>query len=118
MNLISGQFVNDFSEWAAENEDKSAFPSISEGTDSYYISRNSEETYMMEYSFENVSAFKTALEKYSRSSMDPRLVNKMIVAMYQNRFTGDQNINTPNEQEAKRNPVDGKGELPEYIYVF
>lgn len=118
MNLINDQFVNDFSEWAEENEDKSAFPSISERTDSYYISRNSEETYMMEYSFETVAAFKTALERYSRSSMDTWLVNKMIVAMYQNRFTSGQNKNIPDEQKEKLSPVDGKSELPEYIYVF
>lgn len=118
MNLISGQFVNDISEWAEENEDKSAFPSICERTDSYYISHNSEETYMMEYSFETVAAFKKALERYSRSSMDARLIDKMIVAMYQNRFTGVQNENIPGEQEEKWNPADGKGQLPEYIYVF
>ena len=118
MSSISDQFLDDLLEWAKENEDRCVFPLISEQASSYYICRNTEETYMMEYSFESVIELKAALEKYSRKPMDVQLLNKMIIAAYQNRFTAARNESAPDEQVEKSNLDDGKSELPEYIYVF
>lgn len=118
MSLISDQFLDDLLEWAKENENRDVFPLISEQESSYYICHNTEETYMMEYSFESAIALKAALEKYSRKPMDVQMLNKMIIAAYQNRYTAARDESVSERQEEKLNSDDGKSELPEYIYAF
>lgn len=116
MNLISEEMMDAFSAWAEENEDKHIFSEISKGEASYYINRDSEKTYMMEYSPQTVSEIKKALEEYSGIS-DPNMLKRMTVAICQSRFKGGQEVYEDVGQMRRKKQSDGRA-LPEFIYIF
>ncbi len=117
-NLITEKNIGDFYGWARENKDESIFPLISEGEDSYYITRNSEETYLMEYSFHNMAWLKESLKKYAGLSSDLQMLKKLTVTICQNRFIGNLQIHEDRISREKKEVQDGKKTLPEFIYVF
>ena len=110
---------------------RSIFPKISEGEVSYYIDRDSEETYIMEYSFKTIDELKGLLERYSGLSEESQMLKKMAVEVCQNRFRGNVETNSRSEnikvktdagKEMKKlgikKETDGDKILPEFIYVF
>ncbi len=131
MSLINGEAAGELWEWARENEDRSIFPQISKGEASYYMNRNSEETYIMEYSFKTIAELKALLERHSGLSEEPQMLKKMAVEVCQNRFRGSMDTGADSSHagtkteahkemkkpEIKKEPDDEKV-LPEFIYVF
>lgn len=120
MSLINENILKEFSVWAEENEDKSIFPEISiEGGDSYYIGRDSEKTYMMEYSFETMAELGKLLEKYSGLPVGDKMLQRLTVGIMQNRFVGvlEKNIDNNIGYEKKSEP-DTTNVISEYVYMF
>lgn len=119
MSLINEAAMEKFSVWAAENEDKDIFPSISQSEESYYIDRSSDETYMMEYSFQTLAELKKGLEQYSGLSDDEQILKMMTIEICQNMFrreSANNKAEATEDGESKRSK-DNKT-LPEFIYVF
>lgn len=119
MSLINEADIEEFSIWAAENEDKNVFPSICKEEKSYYIDRHSEETYMMEYSFRTLAELKKALEQYGGLKEDEEMLKMMTIGICKNRFKCNMEIHKFEDNRQKQREV-GNGEktLPDYIYVF
>lgn len=117
MSLINEKVIEEFAEWAKENEDRKIFPEISENENSYYIDRKSEDTYMTEYSFKTVAELKKELEKYSGLPADSQILKKLTVEICQNRFRSKLEMNVDNKMQSEK-VNDGKKTLPEFIYVF
>lgn len=117
MSLINEAVMEKFSVWAAENEDKDIFPSISHAEESYYIDRRSDETYMIEYSFQTLAELKKALEQYSGLSDNEQILKMMTIEICQNMFRSESVNHEAEETEEPKRSKDNKT-LPEFIYVF
>lgn len=119
MSLIDKKSYESLIEWAKENEDRYIFPMISDEEDSYYIDRNSEETYMMEYSFETMGGLKEALEEYSGLSEFPEILRIITSEACKNRFDKGRAVyQAGSERQVLEKAQDDKTALPEFIYVF
>lgn len=119
MNLIKEEFLSRFSEWAAENENTSVYPKINPQKESYYIDRNSDETYMMEYSINTLHDLREALYKYSGLSEESEMLKMITTEMCRNRYgaiTGEA-VNSDDDFQ-NQSFQDNNETLPEYIYVF
>jgi hypothetical protein len=116
MSLINEDIIEELSIWAKKNEDKNVFPQILEKEDSYYMNRESEETYIMEYSFNTLQELKNSLIKYSGLSEYADILKIMTVAICQEKFRGMNEI--PYNIELEEKEDDKKSELPEFVYVF
>lgn len=121
MSSINDKIIEEFSTWAGQNENKKIFPQISKDKESYYIDRVSEETYMMEYSFNTMPELRSALETYSGLADDSQMLRMLTINIYQNNFLNNneehkkKNIDEIREEE---NKVKGQYDIPDYIYVF
>ncbi len=119
MSLINEKILQELLIWAEENEDKRVFYAISDEEKSYFTDRDSEETYIMEYSFRTLAELKHNLEKYSNLLEDPELLKKMTIEICQDRFKRELRMH---EFSGKTNIDDRKEEkektLPEYVYAF
>lgn len=109
MSLINEKDMEEFSAWAVKNVNKDIFPKISK-EESYYIDRDSEETYMMEYSFSTMPELRGILERYIGLGNNAEMLRKLIIMMYQNKFQ--------NKIERNNTGINSDKDLPEYIYVF
>lgn len=119
MSLINDKIIKELSKWAEINANNHIFPKASYTDASYYLSRDSEETYMMEYSFKTEEEIKNALERYCGLESEPQLLKELTIAICQNRYKarlGEDLIETDANQETKSE--DSEAKLPEYIYVF
>jgi hypothetical protein len=116
MSLIDKDFIDELSTWAEKNEDKTVFPQIDDNVDSYYINRDSEQTYIMEYSFKTLQELKECLIEISGLPSDSEILKLMTVGVCQERFRGKSEILSNKSQTVK---VDNSHQdLPEYVYVF
>lgn len=115
MSLISEDIMAELSAWAKKNEDKSIFPVISKAESSYYIDRKSDETYMMEYSFETMPELKTLIEAYSGLTDDPQMLRRLVVEIMQNRF--EDKLEMPVLADSNRDKNVNKV-LPDFVYRF
>lgn len=104
--------------WAKENEDKNIFPEISDEVDSYYKKRNSETTYMMEYSFKTVAELEKALVEYNGLSSDAQILKMLAIEICENRYVvrrekcGEEDLGKVLDEGAQGT------ELPEFVYIF
>lgn len=118
MNLTKGEIIRDYVIWAERNEDKTIYSDISKEEESYYIDRESSETYMMEYSFKTMMELKHLLEEFSGLS-DPSIVRKLTIDICQNRYLSEaginDNIHCGQECSEKDSAV---ATLPEYVYTL
>jgi hypothetical protein len=113
MNLIDESIIDELSKWATENEDKNVFPQISCKESSYYVDRESEETYMMEYSINTLQDLKTNLKHYSDLSDETEILKLITVGVCKECIKNDEIIkNTELLDDEKQS------DLPEFIYVF
>lgn len=104
--------------WAKENEDKHIFPGISDEADSYYKKRNSETTYMMEYSFRTVAELEKALLDYSGVSSDARILKMLAIEICENRYmAGQEKCGQEDSNIVLEQDIQGT-ELPEFVYIF
>lgn len=119
MSLISEKVIEELSRWAEKNENVSIFPEISESESSYYIDKNAEDDYLIEYAFLNMEELKEELKKHSGLSIESQLLKKLVIEICQNRYIGRSDIyeGKGNGQEAA-SIRSGEKVLPEYIYVF
>lgn len=121
-NLENEKVIEEIRAWAEENSDNAAFTEISKGEESYYSDRYSEETYLMEYSFQDMIWLKEALEKYSGVSGDLQILKGVIVEICRSRYINE--LKTCASEDNRKDKVEEKNlqedrmELPQYIYVF
>lgn len=119
MNSINEKAIEDLLVWAKEREDRHVFPEISKEETSYYINRESEETYIMEYSFKALAELRYGLEKNSGLATEPELLKKLTIEICQNRYLPKLRVNANQENfsgDSERN--DERQDLPEYVYAF
>ncbi len=119
MSLINEKVMQEFAVWAETNEDKNIFPAIAGEEESYYIKRDSEETYMIEYSFRTLAELKKALEEHSGLSTDPEMLKMLTIEICQDRYKSELNIHKEDDKSKERKRVqDSEKTLPEFVYVF
>ncbi|MCM1233055.1 MAG: hypothetical protein NC489_23270 [Ruminococcus flavefaciens] len=121
MNLINGNIREYLSLWAKENEDANVFPKISDEVTSYYITRNSKQSYIKEYAFENMQELASELERYSGLPEKSQLLKKMTVAICENRYKSYfEGYGNEGERKYDEGIVRGdeEKELPDFIYIF
>lgn len=116
MNLTDKSFINEIAAWAETNTDKEVFPEICEDIPSYYRNRESEDTYMMEYSVETMEELKELLEKHGGLSEDPLILQMIVHATCQNRYRKGLEISEIKSGQNLTNT--DKVQLPDFIYVF
>lgn len=121
MSLINEKVIEKFAEWAIENEDRDVFAQASEKEPSYYITRDSKETYMMEYSFNTAVELQKALEEYCGVQLDSAMLKMLVIEICQNRlenkletYVEENGNSTLKEIKVK----DDEAKLPEFIYIF
>lgn len=85
MSLISEKTIEDFAIWAKENEDKSIFPGVIKEKSSYYKNRDTNEDYMMEYSFQTIAVLIDILKEYSGLKTSSEVLQKLVLAICQER---------------------------------
>lgn len=118
MSLISEKIIEDISVWAKDNENKNIFPYISEDEKTYYVDKDSEETYMMEYSIRTLEELRKALATYGGLSEETWMLKKMTLEICRLR---PRNKEVSKDKESSLNEMRVKNEeetLPEFIYVF
>lgn len=115
MSLINDGIIKSLSVWAEKKEDKLSFSQIEKNEKTYYKSRTSEETYIMEYSIKTIGDVKLALEKYSGLSEDPKMLEKIAIGLCQNRYRQNQSIS---ESVERNKNEDVNKTLPDSIYSF
>lgn len=118
MNLIEKEAAKAFSVWAGKNEDKHIFPAINKEQTSYYINRESEGTYIMDYSFDSVAELRDLIANYCGLSEEPQILNQLAVEIYKNRFRGNLASNVGNVKNETKEIQSEQVELPEFVYVF
>lgn len=127
MSLISEKSIEEIAMWARANENTSIFPEIQKESDSYYTDRRQDETYLMEYSFQNMLQLKHSLESYSGLDADSQLLKRLIVEVSNNRSSGKKEKDTEEGERQKNMDMvkkkaekahDSQKTLPEYVYVF
>lgn len=121
-NPLDKKVIEKFGAWAKENKDNNIFLQVSKQEDSYYVNRISEETYLMEYSFYNMTCLKELLGKYGGLSTDSQMLKNITVEICRDRCGNElkaceNEINRKVRMESKTEQKDGK-ELPQYVYVF
>ena len=107
-----------FSKWAERNEDNGVFANIVSDISSYYVNRNSKETYIMQYMPANLMELSDNIKEYSGLSADSPMFRTLVVEICTNMRRGGQ-------QEPGRTRVEKNEELqinehtlPEHIYFF
>lgn len=120
--LEKERVMEEFQAWAKENKDNTVFSEISKEEDSYYNNRSSEETYMMEYLFQNMAELKEALMRYSGLSTDLQMLKSMTVEICRNKFESNPKVldvreNLANEKKEEK-AKESQKTLPEFVYVF
>ncbi len=119
MNLISEKEAAFFSSWAKEKKDEKCFAEIEKEKSSYYIDRDSEETYIMEYSFRNMEELKKLLRQYGTPDQEPELLKALTIAICRNGPGSVQSsMNCGKKQGQGCLAEDKEKILPEYTYVF
>ena len=116
MSLISEEVIDDFLLWAEEHEDKGIFPTISGMETSYYIDRDTEKTYIMEYWFENMMSILRALEEYAGLKSESYILKRMTIELCQNRYVSKE-YGGIDRQFIERGQ-EMQGMLPEFRYEF
>lgn len=119
MSLIKEEIINDFVCWAETNENKNIYPKISKDEVSYYVDREFDDTYIMEYSFKTMAELRKYLEKYAGLSLDTYMIRKLAIQICQNRYY-DESEFKHNKSYRKKEDDDKLAEntLPEYIYTL
>ncbi len=115
MNSISEKTIEEFAIWAKKNEDKNIFPLISADEDSYYIKRESDDTYIMKYSIETLMELRQALEVHGGLSDSPEMLKMLTVEVCQDRYKSTLRAN---KEDKRKKAYKGEKALPEYVYVF
>lgn len=111
--------MDDIAVWAEAHENKNIFPEISDKEKSYYVDRDAEDTYIMEYSFSNLFNIKEALKAYSGLTSEPFLLKKMAVEIGKNCCINREDAdNEKNIIRYMRNEQPAQGILPEFRYEF
>lgn len=119
MSLIKEEIINDFVCWAEMNENKNIYPQISKDEVSYYVNREFDDTYIMEYSFKAMADLREYLEKYSGVSLDAYMMRKLIIQICQNRYYAEPELKHNKDYRKKENDdKPAEKALPEYIYTL
>lgn len=111
MSSINEKDIENFIEWATENEDKFVFKHASENENTYYTVKTSENTYMMEYAFKNMTELQKMLNEHCSLWLDSKMLKMLTVEICKNGFDNESKATMDIQKNEKT-------ELPEYIYVF
>lgn len=118
MNLINKRLAGELFMWAEKNADRDVFAQINEEV-SYYINRESEDTYIMEYSLNTAAEVKKELETYSGISSDAELAAMLTVGICQSKLYSKENRKLESTDMVNAvKEAENRSEIPEYIYVF
>lgn len=117
MNPIDNDNLQKLVIWAEQNEDKDTFLKVSQEASSYFMVRETEENYIMEYSFKTLEELKRGLEEYSGLFDDQQLLREMTVQICQNRFKSHLSMTVENEHIGSNQKTTEKT-LPDFVYVF
>lgn len=119
MSLIREKVTDDFLAWAGTHADKDIFPAISAEENSYYMDRDTDQTYIMEYSFQDMFALREALEEYSDLKSDPCMLKRMTIELFQNRYVSPDDMNRDvGSQSSTGKKQEEQKSLPEFRYEF
>lgn len=116
MSLINDKNMNVLVKWASENGDKNIYPCMSKEKDSYYICRDSEENYIMEYAVESILELRKYMEKYSGIAEDSQILKFLIIKICQDRYRSKQSLFEETGVEKNRSGKE-KSVLPEFRYA-
>ena len=118
MSLIDEKVLEDFSIWAEEKENKHIFPATSQKETTYFIERESEETYMMEYSFKTLKELQSGLEKYGGLSSDLQTLRMLVVGICQDRYKTSLKMNHGQDGYFENLNESTTGTISDYVYAF
>lgn len=104
MNLIDENEKMRLKSWASKNADNKLFDleDLNE-KESYWISRKDEDSYIIEYDFQNLPEFESTCEKVLKKRFDQEVQRIISIAVFKGMPQEESNIND---------------ELPEYRYTF
>ncbi len=101
-------------EWAAANRDEQVFEQRSSSSmDSYFLTRNSEETYIMPYKFKTIPEFQERIKEVCGAEIDPQRQKLLAITAFKCRAVAEEKSH---EEQKKENT--NKGKLPEFTYAF
>lgn len=101
-------------EWAAANSDGNVFEQRSHtDTESYFITRNNESTYIMPYQFDTIPQLQEKIAEVSGETIDLQLQKRLAVTAFKCRLS----LTQDSGEEEDRKRAD-RGKLPEFTYAF
>lgn len=116
MSWTNEEVIKELSIWAEANEDKHVFPDISESEVSYYIDRDEEDNYLMEFSYKNILELRELFYKFGGLSVDPQIIEKLLIGIFQNRC--EEVKFNESDMPVKKLAKETGSLLPDFIYVF
>ena len=112
MNLINVKEKKLLQEWAAKNSDREVFDQRSNfDTDSYFITRSSEDTYIVPYKFESIPQLQEKIVEVCGEKIDMQQQKLLCVAAFKCRVE-------PNKNFYKEEKSITSGKLPEFTYAL
>lgn len=109
MDLTNMREVNMLCDWALAHEKKEVFDGYGKNTDSYFIDRISDNTYMMEYEVDDIGELSKLICENSRGKIDDEALKILSVAALKCKPDSIKNGDAQNSDISK---------IPEYIYNF
>ncbi len=105
MPLIEVGEIRKIKDWAVTGSDNSLFHKNTETDTTFWVTREREDTYIMEYDFGTLPEFESLCKEVVRTSMDEHIQRIVSVAVFKN---------VPQER-AEYERQEG---IPEYRYTF
>jgi len=110
MRSINENEISRFKAWAVQKDGQGCFGNNAlDCTDSFWIDRTDETTYIKEYQFATVPEFEALCADIIEQGFDEQIKKVVSVALIKN---------MPREEVKKTEMVEGEEKLPDYIYVF
>lgn len=114
MNSIDVKEKQRLQEWASAHSDDSIFDRrCKDDEDSYFISRNTEDTYIMKYKFESIPQLQEKMEMVCGDEIERQTQKLLAITAFKCRTALSEDI-----QETDINTGVDRGKLPEFTYAF
>lgn len=109
MNSINDNEVNRLLIWASENENKNVFLTDNDQEETFWKTKEQQDTYIMEYDFKTIPEFEKFCDFVFQKEVDRKIQRIVSVAA----FKHSKDYET--DQDKREKAAD---KLPEHIYVF
>ncbi|MDE6626710.1 MAG: hypothetical protein K2K56_10150 [Lachnospiraceae bacterium] len=114
MNSINIKERQMLQEWASVHSDENIFDRRCKvDENSYFVSRNREDTYIMKYKFETIAQLQENIKRICGDEIDLQTQKLLAIAAFKCKAS---QVEDTHEANAKNN-VD-RGKLPEFTYAF